>query len=301
MKIAQRLSDDSLAIFLFHGVIEKSNCAVRNYTKKHLEKDDFYRFMRKLKKKGHPLSMADVMEHHANGEPYPPRAFAITFDDGFENNYSVAAPILSDFGIPATFYITTGFVENNYMSWIDRIEYCLESTPAGRICLPWAQDSYPFGSAEDKIGLLAHLRDYVKQNESIDVDRLACEIFFQCGLDIVEQSDDPLDLKMNWQQVKELDNDDNFIIGGHTHRHMILSYLRQDELEDEIRTSVEFLEQKAGICSPHYSYPEGLEYCYSDEVIEVLMNHGISCCPTAEDGVNRAGASLFHLKRIMIG
>ena len=42
------------------------------------------------------------------------------------NNYSIAAPILNDLKIPATFYFSTDFVENNTMSWIDKIEYCFE-------------------------------------------------------------------------------------------------------------------------------------------------------------------------------
>ena len=56
----------------------------------------------------------------------PRNAYAITFDDGFENNYSLAAPILDDFNLPATFYFSTDFIENNSMSWIDKIEYCVE-------------------------------------------------------------------------------------------------------------------------------------------------------------------------------
>ena len=44
-----------------------------------------------------------------NNLPFPPNSFAITFDDGFENNLSVAAPLLSDLKIPLTIYITTNF------------------------------------------------------------------------------------------------------------------------------------------------------------------------------------------------
>ena len=64
MNLLERLSDDGLSIFLFHGVIEKSNYAVRNYTKKHLEKDYFYHFIKSLKRAGYALSMDEVVDYY---------------------------------------------------------------------------------------------------------------------------------------------------------------------------------------------------------------------------------------------
>jgi len=300
MNASRILSERGLAILLFHGVVEESDHTVRNYTCKHMEKDRFYRLMQQLKQEGQPVSMGDVIARHTEGRPYPPQAFAVTFDDGFENNYSIAAPMLRDLGIPATFYVTTDFVEHNTMSWIDRIEYCLEATGTGCVHLPWEQDSRLFSNAGDKIALLDYLRHVVKLDGGIDADGLADDLCLQWGLGPVAGSDDPLDLKMNWQQVRQLDGEALFTVGGHTHRHMILAYLGRAELHDEIGTSIRLLKGRAGICSPHYSYPEGLAHCYSDEVIDVLKNHGIDCCPTAEEGINRAGDSLFHLKRTMV-
>jgi len=137
MNYNKYLSDNSLAIFLFHGVIEKNKYSVRNYIKKHLEKDYFYLILKELKKQGYPLSMDQLVDLHNNKESYPPNSFIITFDDGFENNYSIAAPILDDMNIPATFYITTDLVKNNIMGWSDRIEYCFENTDKAEIIFPW--------------------------------------------------------------------------------------------------------------------------------------------------------------------
>lgn len=300
MNLKQRLSEDGLAIFLFHGVINKNKGGVRNYTKKHLEKDFFYRFLLELKKQGYPLSMDEVMDHYKTDKPFPPRSFAVTFDDGFENNYSIAAPILKELKLPATFYVTTGFIEQNQMSWIDCVEYCLDLTPKGKLYLPWSRSASIFENIEDKIRLLNHIRSRVKPDPSIDVEALVGDIFSQCRIPAIEQNDDPLDLKMSWEQVKELASDRNFIVGGHSHRHVNLAFLESSERETEIAVSIDLLEQRAGIRCRHYSYPEGMDYCYSDEVIQVLKNHGIVCCPTAEEGINNGDNDLFHLKRMMV-
>lgn len=303
MNVIERLSDAGLAIFLFHGVIEKEHYVVRNYTGKHLEAVFFYELMRTLKKRGNPLSMDEVVEHYNTGRPFLPRSFAVTFDDGFENNYSVAAPILKDLGIPAIFYVTTGFVENNLMPWIDRIEHCLENTLEGSLIFPWTQTAQLFRTADEKKRLLEDIRFYVKRDASIDVAALVSSVFSQCSLQEIRHNDGPLDLKMDWDEVRTLSKDSNFIIGGHTHTHKILSFLNRHELDAEIKTSIEMLKQKAGINVRHYSYPEGLQHCYSDEVIAVLKHYGIVCCPSAEEGINylvNSTDDLFHLKRISV-
>ena len=94
MEGVDRLTTDGLAIFLFHGVVREPRYAVRNYTGKHMERDRFYRIVEGLKHAGSALSMDDVVDHCRSGRPFPPRAFVVTFDDGFENNVSIAAPIL---------------------------------------------------------------------------------------------------------------------------------------------------------------------------------------------------------------
>ena len=120
-QFVERLSDEgALTIFLFHGVVENSEHEVRNYTRKHLTVDEFQEVVGALSAAGQALSMDEVLERCLSKSAFPKRAFSITFDDGFENNYSVARPILERLKIPATIYVTSRFVEENGMSWIDQ-------------------------------------------------------------------------------------------------------------------------------------------------------------------------------------
>ena len=121
-----KLCEDTFVIFLFHGVIKDGNTGIRNYSRKHLLAEEFEILIKKLKVKGNPISMEDIMRHHDNGRELPKYSYAINFDDGFENNYSVAAPILEKYLTPAAFYISTNLVDKNLMTWIDQIEYCFE-------------------------------------------------------------------------------------------------------------------------------------------------------------------------------
>ena len=65
------------------------------------------------------LTMEQVSAHLSNGRPFPRQAAAITFDDGFANFASVAAPVLASHGFSATVYIIAGMVGRT-TRWIDR-------------------------------------------------------------------------------------------------------------------------------------------------------------------------------------
>ena len=133
----RKLTEKTFAIFLFHGVIDYSNISIRNYTKKHLFSEEFQILIKKLKENGNPISMDDLIWHKKNSLKIHPYSYAITFDDGFENNYSVAAPILEEYSTPATFYVSTNLIDNNLMTWTDQIEYCFERIKRATVHLPW--------------------------------------------------------------------------------------------------------------------------------------------------------------------
>ena len=135
-----KLKNNDYIIFLFHGVIDKDNYKIRNYSKKHINKKKFETFLKKCKKIGNPISIEDLVDYKNCKKKLPQKSFIISFDDGFENNYSIAIPILKKLNIPAVFYLSTDFVENNSMSWIDKVEYCFENYNYN-LFLPWRSKS----------------------------------------------------------------------------------------------------------------------------------------------------------------
>lgn len=299
--ISNKLSKEGLVVFLYHGVISEQYHSVRNYTNKHLLADVFYGQMKALSKSGLPLSMEEVLHHIETRTPFPAGAFAITFDDGFENNLSVAAPILSDLNIPAMLYLTTNFIDSNAMSWIDKIEFAVQYAKDQKIRLFWDRDIlFEISDVSSRIDLLNKVRYFVKSQKKCDPYEFArklCEI-----VNIVEpqSSDDPIDKKLTWDQVRDIQKTNFLSIGGHGHTHSILSFLSEEKLDLEITTSMNMFKQKID-CSPiHYSYPEGLNHCFSESVIDRLKNAGVRCSPTAEPGVNTCDIDPFYIRRIMV-
>lgn len=65
------------------------------------------------------ISLGSLVERLEIGAPLD-RELAITFDDGYQDNYQYAAPLLKALGLPATFFVVTQFVGTEVVPWWDR-------------------------------------------------------------------------------------------------------------------------------------------------------------------------------------
>lgn len=294
------LRPQGVVVFLFHGVIEKQKHYIRNYTGKHLTRELFEVSIARLVEKGNAISMNQILDLCNKKKSFPPYSFAVTFDDGFENNLTVAGPILSCYGVPAMVYLATGFVEENRMSWIDQIERAVEDTEKPEASITGLGGQASLKTRSEKIKFLELVRKSAKNDPTCDPENLARLICAELGDARPSVSEDPIDKKMNWKQVKKARAEGIFEFGGHSHRHAILSFLSEEQLANELDTSLGLLKSKAGIGSKHYSYPEGLAHCFNDRVIAELKHRGVQCCPTALQGINMPGTDPFHLFRVQV-
>ncbi len=244
--------------------------------------------------------MDEFLDLRSSGRPLPPYSFCLTFDDGFENNYSVAAPILDDLGLSAMLYVTTDWIDNNHMSWIDRIELCIEATPNGSLQLPFVDGPLRFRNNAEKIDVLRALRTHVKLKPEIDPSAVVQAVFEQCGHPVVEKSEDVLDRKLTWKQLAELKTSKLFDIGGHTDTHPIMSFLPESRCQEEIRRCLAKLQSNLQVSTKHFAYPDGQQQHFNENVKRLLREAGIVCCPTAITGTNRHDADLFELRRVMV-
>ena len=85
---------DKLNILLYHGVTDKPNEGIINCQGKHINEDDFLFQMEFIKKRCSPLSIDQWVEIKKNNKRVPEYPTIISFDDGFKNNITIAAPIL---------------------------------------------------------------------------------------------------------------------------------------------------------------------------------------------------------------
>lgn len=294
------LKKKSVTIFLFHGVINKNPFKIRNYTKKHLLKNDFIKVLNDLNSKGTCITLDEVYETSRKNIDFKDYSYVITFDDGFYNNFKIAAPILKKKKLSATFYITTSFIDKNEISWIDKIELMVEKIKSNKIINIFNKNFKISNNKKSKISFLNSVRYFAKKeptNFNLLVLRIKDQLKFTGKLSNLNNI---IDKKMSWSNIKELNNNKNFTIGAHSVNHSILSFLKYLEAKREIIESINTIKKRAKINIKHFSYPEGLKHTYGKREITLLKKKGIILSPSAEFGVNSKKTDLFNLKRVFV-
>ena len=98
---------NSMNIIMFHRVNNSVKDGLTISTRM------FDKMMKTLSKDYEVVSLGEVVEILRKGKNINPRAVAITFDDGYIDNYLYAAPILTKYDLPACFFITSGYIDTN--------------------------------------------------------------------------------------------------------------------------------------------------------------------------------------------
>jgi peptidoglycan/xylan/chitin deacetylase (PgdA/CDA1 family) len=180
----------------------------------------------------------------------PSRSAAITFDDGYADNFENAVPILRKHGLPATFFVATGFLDGGRM-WNDTV------IEAIRACQHEALDLQALGIGFFRLDSIEARRQaietilpkikYLPVRERIDRAERIAEL---------ASADLPSGLMMSSEQVRQM-RQSGMQIGAHTVRHPILASIGIAEARDEIAESKRFLESLLGTRVGLFAYPNG--------------------------------------------
>jgi len=296
------MNSRSLTILLYHGVTNIKSKGIENYSGKHILLREFESQMAFLQQHCRTLSMDEVVWHYEHKSAFVANSVAVTFDDGFKNNFTTAVPVLSAFGIPAAFYVSAGFIGTDKMFWVDALEDCFNRCKRSSITVPMGPTSRKFSlrNRRSRILALETIKNYCKRVCDSEKDNTVDSVREATAVRPSVKSSGNY-RKMDWQDLLQIKNNRLFTVGGHSLNHSILSALSPDAIKEEVSGSLALLERELKQKSKHYSYPEGQKDHFNKEVIDCLKNSGIICCSTAIDGVNTLKDDLFHLKRIMCG
>ena len=177
----------------------------------------------------------------------PPRALAITFDDGYRDNATVALPILAELGVPATFFVTTRYLDGGMM-WNDRVIEALRVWPAEDIDLsPYGLGLHPRGASP--IATLDGLLEKLKYLPHARREEIASDLLARSGAPAERLMMDADDIRRVHAAGME--------IGGHTVSHPILCSLPLAEARREIADNKARLEDIIGAPVRSFAYPNG--------------------------------------------
>lgn len=238
------------------------------------------------------MDLAELVESSQRGS-IPDRAVAITFDDGYRDNYEQAFPILKKYGLPATIFIATGAIETGNTLWHDRV------FDAFRYTTQDAADLSPLGLGEVSLRTNHERHDALQQ-----VLQLAKNLYGEERQQLVENVEraltpgrtEPEDRMLTWAQIREMHNA-GISIGSHTVTHPILSRLPDDQLKRELQDSQKELRERLGSEVVTFAYPNGKAADFTEAVKAAVKACGYRCAVTTQPGTNRPQEDPFQLRR----
>jgi peptidoglycan/xylan/chitin deacetylase (PgdA/CDA1 family) len=223
----------------------------------------------------------------------PPNAVAVTFDDGYRDNYVHAFPILRAFGVPATVFLATDVIGSGRMLWHDRVFTAFRQTRKTVLHDGAGRTSYVLTTTADRLAaqlkVLELLRRLEEGERTVWIDRLIEQLD-------VREPEDGTGLMLAWDEVEAMSRQ-GVTFGSHTATHPILSRLSVPRQVEEVVRSKEAIERHTGRPVRSFAYPNGRAQDFGPETKDALRAAGYAYAVTTIFGLNGPGDDVFELRR----
>ena len=221
----------------------------------------------------------------------PAGALAITFDDGYADNLSIAAPILRKHGLPATLFIATGYLDGGCM-WNDRVIEAFRATRKSEIDLgQLGLQTYRVGSVADRRAGIEGVIDATKYLSVAERNERADYVLAAAGVSA------PAHLMLDSTSVASLASF-GIDVGVHTVNHPILARTAAEEAWLEICESKHRLEELTGRSMRLFAYPNGKPgQDYSAEHVRMVREAGFEAAVSTAWGAATREDDIFQLPR----
>jgi peptidoglycan/xylan/chitin deacetylase (PgdA/CDA1 family) len=275
-----------LSVLIFHRVLVERDPLLPGEP----TADEFDALLGHLKERFSILPLSEAVSRLYAGT-LPRAALAITFDDGYADNASVAAPLLRKHRLPATIFVATGYLDGGVM-WNDVVIGSFRSTTRRELDLgSLGLGSYRLESLDERRDAIERVLSQLKYRPAAERERQARTVAELAGTGI------PRDLMLTTDALKSL-GDSGIDIGAHTVTHPILARSASDDAWHEIVESKRSLESLLGHWVALFAYPNGRPSDdYGDEHVRMAKEAGFKAAVSTAWGAASPASDPFQLPR----
>jgi len=237
------------------------------------------------------MTLREAVAHLEQGA-LPPRSLVITFDDGYADNAEVALPILQRYGLQATFFVSTGFLDGGRM-WNDSVIECIRACRHDEIDLgAFDLGRCSLATPAERSAVIDTLLPRIKYLTLSGREEAISGLLRLCKV-----TELPRDLMMRSNQVIEMHRA-GMEIGAHTVNHPILTSITPPEAEFEIAEGRRHLESLIDVPIESFAYPNGKpNQDYDCSHVAMVRKLGFRGAVSTAPGVAQSGNDLYQLPR----
>lgn len=263
---------------------------------------DFRWQMEYVRQNFDPITIGTLLQILEGDAPAPPKPIIITFDDGFDDNFQNAFPILNSLDIPATMFLSTGYIGGETTFWYDRLAHLILRAPYGELTVKGLTETVRLFA--DISSRRQALRSVLKEMKRMP-NELRLEVLKALETELGSVYADLASIEsrpLNWNQVREMASV-GIEFGSHTVTHPILANLTDDDLQFELVGSRRTIEEQTGMPVHAISYPVGGRNAFDDRVRRETNRAGyrlgLSYVPGTNPlhGLDRYGLRRQHVER----
>jgi peptidoglycan/xylan/chitin deacetylase (PgdA/CDA1 family) len=282
-------------ILMYHRIVDPERLPYPLQEGMYVRPSTFRRHLEYLGRYCHVIQLDELAQRLAAGQPVAERTVAITFDDGWYDNYTNAWPLLKQLGLPATVFVATSYIGTDRIFWTDAAGLIVKHLHSQHLL----STSEPQIQSDERIDrkTLLKIKDLYRQLGSLPLPTALNRFVEFLGElephhrnDLVQNIHSSLETAnasvprsfLSWEEVSEL-SAAGMTIGNHSHSHFLLSDLSTASVAEDIAASYQAFEQHHLPCSQVFCYPAG---AYSELTQQVLAERGVSFALTTSKTSN---------------
>jgi peptidoglycan/xylan/chitin deacetylase (PgdA/CDA1 family) len=272
-RLARRRDRGEGTVLTFHGLRQDDQPVGVGDASLHLPVSRFRAVCQQLAANDHVMPLLDMVRHWRAGERLPPRAVALTFDDGYASNYHLGFPVLRELRLPAMIFLATGFLDGTQPLWFQQVDLAL----AGKT------------GSEGLAETLQRLKKLPEPERRAEVAKLTQHLDDRAAPAVTRP--------MTWAMAREMRDSGLIDFGGHTDSHPILSRCSLAQQQQEIQTCRQRLTEELGRAPTLFAYPNGGPEDFTAETQQALQAAGFDAAFTMMSGRLGAASSAYALPR----
>jgi peptidoglycan/xylan/chitin deacetylase (PgdA/CDA1 family) len=302
-----RIKRSGYPILTYHRVLDAATARTQAVPAgMYVRPQTFEKHLRYLQRRYRVVTIEELLAHRDHSKARNRPLCALTFDDGWNDNYEKALPLLSRYRMPATLFVSTDFIGRDHTPWFYRLGHLLQALsemPDGA-CealllnspkLPSAVRRWSSTSMTDRQRNVDEVIESLKVLPSTELEAVISHL--QDLVALCRQSANGNGSAMlNWEQLREMASS-SVEIGSHGMTHMILTQMPLAQAKTEIEESKRCIEEQVKNPVKGFSYPNGN---YSLDLEMLVRSCGYRYACTARPGHVDATGSPYELKRINV-
>lgn len=294
LKPLRKLQKDKIIIFNYHRILDDKNPITFNESVFETTSSRFIEEIKWLKKETRILSEDELIDIVYNKKPINELCTMITFDDGYQDHYNIAYPILKEMNIPGIFFIPTKQIDERQVGWWDLVAYFFKNTKKTVFYF-----NHQIFTITDTNLIIRKFNSELKNTDANLVDNYLIELSESLGVPFPSKEIQSEEL-MTWDQIRIM-SDNGMTIGSHSHDHTILSKQDKTTLKCQLKKASFILESKLNKKIQSISYPVGGYDHFNECTKEVSREIGLKLGFSYLTGINQTKEiDPFDVKRMSI-